>query len=595
MNKAVYKRLLATYGKVPGQWVGWALEIVSTLSIRVIAAIVMAQAIAQVAAGNTEAAKSSVLLFFVCYAGGFIAQTVGSLIVMYTGNSEYRIESKNYHKKLTSKDMVFYRDNQTGYVVSMFRQYLDTMIVFMRFLIQDLTPTVISILVPAAILYLVDWRVGVVASVLVIIQFVYISWASSRAHEARLASHEAYRRMSGEVSDALTNIVAYKASGAEETAMKYVSKYAYGETDAYWKRHKTITLFDFPRSMLTAVGATLAFYIAASSEMTGPEAVGVMVLVMTYMFQIVRNIGALPNMLVKHDDFVSKIYPTLKYLGDEYETIRDPERPRRIPAGEARITIDSLSFTYEGGHGTRVPVFRDLSLDIAPGEQVGVVGLSGAGKSTLAGLIMRFDEVDSGSIRINGVDIRETKQTWLRQMIAYVPQEPLLFHRTVRENIAYFMEGVSDEKIIAAAKAAHAHEFIKELPKGYDTMVGERGVKLSGGQKQRVAIARAILKDAPITLFDEATSALDSESEEIIQRALPEILGKRTAMIIAHRLSTVAGLDRIIVLERGKIVEQGTHEELIALGGRYARLWRKQTREQLAAGEASVRQSGVTK
>lgn len=192
---------------------------------------------------------------------------------------------------------------------------------------------------------------------------------------------------------------------------------------------------------------------------------------------------------------------------------------------------------------------------------------------------MRFDDVNQGAIRINGVDVRDTKQTWLRQAIAYVPQEPLLFHKTIRENIAYFADDVAEARIVAAAKAAHAHEFITKLPNGYDTLVGERGVKLSGGQKQRVAIARAILKDAPIILFDEATSALDSESEEIIQRALPEILGKRTAMIIAHRLSTVAGLDRIIVLEHGKIVEQGTHDELIGQNGRYARLWRKQTRD----------------
>jgi ATP-binding cassette subfamily B protein len=206
------------------------------------------------------------------------------------------------------------------------------------------------------------------------------------------------------------------------------------------------------------------------------------------------------------------------------------------------------------------------------------VGLSGAGKSTLASLLMRFDDVDSGSIKIDGVDIRDVAQDDLRRNIAFVPQEPLLFHRTIRENIMYFNPSASEEKMIEAAKAAHAYEFISELPKGYDTLVGERGIKLSGGQKQRVVIARSILKNAPIMIFDEATSALDSESEKIIQAALPKIIGKHTAIVIAHRLSTVASLDRIIVMERGKIIEEGTHQQLLAQKGRYYSLWQKQTR-----------------
>ena len=221
-----------------------------------------------------------------------------------------------------------------------------------------------------------------------------------------------------------------------------------------------------------------------------------------------------------------------------------------------------------------------LSLNtIKGGEQVGIVGLSGAGKSTLASLLLRFDEIDGGSIKIDNIDIRDVRQNQLRQKIAYVPQEPLLFHRSIKENIAYYNCDIEDAEIICAAKAAHAHEFIEKLPDGYDTIVGERGVKLSGGQKQRVAIARAILKKTPIMIFDEATSALDSESEQIIQRALPEIIGKQTAIVVAHRLSTVAGLDRIIVMHEGKIVESGTHEELLALNGRYNSLWQKQTSE----------------
>ena len=580
MNRAVYRRLLASYGRVPSQWLGWILELASSLCTRVWAVIIMAQATADVAAGSFETAQRQVMLFFIVYSVGFILGAVGVLVVMYSGNIQYRVQTRLYYDKLTGKDMSFYRDHQTGYVISMFRQYVDTLVTLPRFLINEVTGTVVSLTVPVVVLLFVDLRVGLIATAIVITQVVYIMWSSSRVTEARLAAHEAYRRVTAGISDILTNIVAFKASGSETQARRHIMRYSRAETLAYWLRYKTVVLYDLPRSLLTVVGLSLAFYFAIDSAASGPVAVGALVLTLTYMFQIMRNVIELPNLLMRHDDLVSKLYPTLKYLDEDQETIKDPAQPVEIPKGPAEIALRDVSFAYAGqAAGRETKVFDGLSLDITPGQQVGVVGLSGAGKSTLAGLLMRFDEVDKGVITINGVDIRSVRQTDLRQAIAYVPQEPLLFHRSIRENIAYFMDDVSDDAVERAARAAHAHEFVVELPDGYDTMVGERGIKLSGGQKQRVAIARAILKDAPIILFDEATSALDSESEAIIQRALPEILGKRTALIIAHRLSTVAGLDRIIVLERGKIVEDGTHDELLELGGRYAKLWHRQTRE----------------
>ena len=226
-----------------------------------------------------------------------------------------------------------------------------------------------------------------------------------------------------------------------------------------------------------------------------------------------------------------------------------------------------MRFTHAG---QGAPLFDGLDLRIGDGERVGLVGRSGGGKTTIIRLLLRLMDVDAGRILIGGQDITRLTQADLRSLIAYVPQDPVMFHRTLGENIAFGRPGATDAEIRAAAEAAHVTEFAEALPQGFDTLVGERGVKLSGGQRQRVAIARAILRDAPILLLDEATSALDSESEALIQDALWRMMEGRTAIVVAHRLSTVAGMDRLVVLDRGRVVEQGTHVELLARGGGYA-------------------------
>jgi ATP-binding cassette subfamily B protein len=254
-------------------------------------------------------------------------------------------------------------------------------------------------------------------------------------------------------------------------------------------------------------------------------------------------------------------------------TVTDPAEPEPLRSRSGDVRFERVTFAHPGGR----PLFDGLDLAVPHGTKLGLVGRSGGGKTTLTRLLLRMTDIQGGRILVGGQDISQMRQEDLRGLISYVPQEPAMFHRTLRDNIVFGRPDATDAEILQAARAAHVTEFAESLPGGFGTMVGERGVKLSGGQRQRVALARAILRDAPILLLDEATSALDSESEILIQRALWRLMEGRTALVVAHRLSTVARMDQLAVLDHGRLVEAGTHPELLRLGGTYARLWQHQS------------------
>lgn len=260
---------------------------------------------------------------------------------------------------------------------------------------------------------------------------------------------------------------------------------------------------------------------------------------------------------------------------EETPEVIDTPHAKKLIVKEGGISFNNVTFSYKGSGNE--PVIKQLSLTIQPGERIGLAGHSGGGKTTLTKLVLRFADIESGAITIDGQDISTVTQDSLRASIAYVPQEPYLFHRTLRENIAYGKPNATDEEIMQAVTQANARDFIDVLPEGLNTIVGERGVKLSGGQRQRIAIARALLKNAPILVLDEATSALDSESEKLIQDALEKLMKNRTSIVVAHRLSTIAHLDRIIVLDKGKIIEDAPHAKLLKKKGVYAKLWAHQS------------------
>lgn len=378
--------------------------------------------------------------------------------------------------------------------------------------------------------------------------------------------------VTGKLADTLTNILNIKIFSGRR---KEQEKFRLVTADEETKRRRAWyfgNLQNVFQALLMAVLQIVVLFVNIYFWSAGKMSVGTFVLIQTYMmglFDILWNLGRSLSRMAEAFSDMKEITDMLD-LKPEILDVSNPE-PCRISAG--RINFSSVSFEYVEG----LKVFKNFNLEIKSGEKVGLVGHSGSGKSTITRLLLRFSDIKEGKILIDDQDITKLKQDELRLKISYVPQESILFHRSIKENIGYAKNNATETEIIAAAQKAHADEFIRKLPKGYDTLVGERGIKLSGGERQRVAIARAMLKNAPILVLDEATSSLDSISEHYIQDAFNELMKGKTTIVIAHRLSTIQKMDRIIVLDQGKIVEEGTHKELLAKSGFYAELWEHQT------------------
>ena len=471
-----------------------------------------------------------------------------------------------------NQSMTFHSNRFSGSLTSAANKLPNAFITLKSNFVWDIYPLILTVFYSIGVTAVVCLPFAII---LLLYAALYMTVAITTYYKTRHVDEglaNAENKQTGQLADSITNEMSVKSYARESFERARFGRATARTKKATFDVAKVSFWRNLSMNTINMVTYTaLLILIIMSHDLFGLSIASV-VFVYSLANSLLSNVWTINHILRSINSSLGNAKEMVEILDLPY--IIDDKTDKPLKVTKAEIDFSHISFQHEE---QKDKLFFDFDLKIPAGKTIGLVGVSGSGKTTLTKLLLRFADVMGGAIYIDGQDIRDVTQQSLREAIAYVPQESSLFHRSVFENIAYGKPGASEEEVIHAAKLANADEFIRELPEGYETLVGERGVKLSGGQRQRIAIARAILKDAPILVLDEATSALDSESEALIQGALSNLMKGRTSIVVAHRLSTIAGLDEIVVLKDGVIVEKGSHQELLVKNGEYSKLWSRQS------------------
>jgi len=488
-------------------------------------------------------------------------------------------------RHLHSLSLRFHLDRQTGGMSRDIERGTRGISTLLNYMLFSIIPVILEfVLVAAVLLTKFDWRFSAV-TFLAVGLYVYFTIAVTEWRTAiRREANELDSKANTRAVDSLLNYETVKYFNNEEyEAQRYDRSLERYETAAV-KTEASLGLLNVGQSLIIAGGVTALMVFAAQGVASRELTLGDLVLVNALLIQLYIPLNFLGMAYREIKQSTTDMDRMFALLGQHRE-VQDAPGAAEVPPGSVAIRFDRVDFGYDPAR----QILHAVSFEVPAGAKVAVVGHSGSGKSTLARLLYRFYDVQGGSVSVGGVDVRRLRQQSLRAAIGIVPQDTVLFNDTIRYNIHYGRPSATEAEVVAAAQSAHIHSFIESLPQGYASAVGERGLKLSGGEKQRVAIARAILKNPQVMIFDEATSALDSETEQAIEAELDQIAIGRTTLVIAHRLSTIIDADQILVMEQGRIIERGTHRELLAAGGQYAQMWTLQQQERAATGpEAGV-------